>query len=123
MVRVVGVTRLVDDRVETVLLVSHVLDGPQGAVRVVNAVRSLNHVAVSVLVSGLVIAGVRVLYAVLVRILGMSLAEKKMIALLFIRPAAGCIKTTVARPRIMDITDNVTVDYYDGCIRHEEITF
>lgn len=74
-VRMVGMTGLVDDRVETVLLVGGVLDGPQRAVGVVHAVRSLYHVAVSVLVRGLVVAGVRVLYAVLVRVLRMGLRE------------------------------------------------
>lgn len=63
----------VDDRVKTVLLVGRVLNGPQGAVGVVHAVRSLDHVAVPVLVRGLVVAGVRILYAVLVRVLGMGL--------------------------------------------------
>lgn len=67
---------LVDDRVKTVLLVGGVLDGPQRAVGVVHAVRSLDHVAVPVLVSGLVVAGVRVLDAVLVRVLGVSLRKR-----------------------------------------------
>lgn len=77
MVRVVGMAGLVDDGVETVFLVGGVLDGSQGAVGVVHAVRSLDHVAVPVLVSGLVVARVRVLHAVLVRVLGVGLQKKK----------------------------------------------
>lgn len=67
-------TGLVHDRVETVLLVGRVLDGSQGAVGVVHAVRSLHHVAVPVLLRGLVVTGVWVLNAVLVRVLGMGLS-------------------------------------------------
>lgn len=75
-VRMVGMAALVDDRVKTVLLVGGVLDGSQRAVGVVHAVRSLYHVAVPVLVRGLVVAGVRVLDAVLVRVLGVSLRKR-----------------------------------------------
>jgi len=70
-------TGLVDDRVKTVLLVGRVLHGPQGAVGVVHAVRSLHHVAVPMLLRGLVVAGVRVLNAVLVRVLGMGLSDTR----------------------------------------------
>lgn len=72
-IRMIGMAGFVDDCVETVVLVSHVLDGPQGAVGIVHAVRPFHHVTVPVLVRGLVVAGVRVLDAVLVRVLGMSL--------------------------------------------------
>lgn len=73
MVRMAGMAGLVHDCVEPVFLVGGVLDRPQGAVGVVHAVRSLHHVAVPVLVRGFVVAGVRILYAVLVRVLGMGL--------------------------------------------------
>lgn len=71
----VRVTGLVNDRVKTIFLVGNVFDGPQRTIGVVHTVRSLHHVAVSILVRGLVIAGVRVLYTVLVRVLWMSLRE------------------------------------------------
>jgi len=71
----VGVTALVDDRVKTVFLVCHVLDGPQCAVGIMHAVRPLHHVAISVLVRGLVVAGVGVLHSILIRVFWMSLRE------------------------------------------------
>jgi hypothetical protein len=69
----VGVTGLVNDCVKTVFLVGYVFDGPQRTIGVVHAVRSLHHVTVSVFVRGLVVAGVRVLHAVFVRVFWMSL--------------------------------------------------
>uniref|UniRef100_A0A2S2PSJ6 Uncharacterized protein n=1 Tax=Schizaphis graminum TaxID=13262 RepID=A0A2S2PSJ6_SCHGA len=69
----VGVTGLVNDCVKTVFLVGYVFDGPQRTIGVVHAVRSLHHVTVSVLVRGLVVAGVRILHAVFVRVFWMSI--------------------------------------------------
>lgn len=77
MFRMVGMAGFVDDRVKTVFLVGHVLDGPQRAVWVVHAVRSLHHVTIPVFVRGLVVAGVRVLYTVFVRVLGMGLETQQ----------------------------------------------
>jgi len=75
-IRVAGVATLVDNRIKTIFFIGRILDGPQGAVGIMHTVRSLHDVTVPVLVRGFVVASVWILYAVLVRVLWMSLRTR-----------------------------------------------
>jgi len=71
--RVMSGTGLVDDRVETVVVVGGVGDFAGGAVGFHQTVLALDHVSVSLFPLVLDVAGVVVLYAVVERILGRRL--------------------------------------------------
>lgn len=75
--RVVGRARLVDDRVEPVVVVGGVGDFPGGAVRLDQAVLAFDHVAVPLFPLVLDVAGVVVLDAVVERIFGRRLSGQK----------------------------------------------
>lgn len=66
-----------DDRVEAVVIVGGVLDDPHAAVRLVNAVRAVNDVAVPHLVLRLHVAGVRIVHSVIEGVLRMGLLRQK----------------------------------------------
>lgn len=66
-----------NDRVEAVLLISSVVDNSDGAVRLVQGVVALHHVAVAGLVMRLNVLGVGVLHFVLELVFGVALLKKK----------------------------------------------
>lgn len=66
-----------NDRVETVLLISSVVDNSDGAVRLVQGVVALHHVAVAGLVVRFNVLGVGVLHFVLELVFGVALLKKK----------------------------------------------
>lgn len=70
--RMVGVSDLLDDRVETVVLVGRVLDNTSGSVRFLQRVSALDDIAVAALPLLLVVAGVRVLDAIVELVLGVA---------------------------------------------------
>lgn len=72
-IRVVGMTGLVNDSIKTVFLVGCVFDGSQGTIGIMHAVRSLHDVTVPILVCGFVIASMWILYAILIRVFRVSL--------------------------------------------------
>jgi hypothetical protein len=69
------VADLLDDGVEAVVVVGRVLDHPDCAVGFVHRVRALHHVSVPLLVGGLHVAGVRVVYAVVVCVFRVGLRD------------------------------------------------
>lgn len=71
--RMVGVSNLLHDRIEAVVLVGRVLDDARGAVGLLQRVGALHQVAVAMLPLVLVVAGVRVLDAVLELVLRVRL--------------------------------------------------
>lgn len=63
---------LVDDRVESVVVISGVVDGAHGTVRLHQRVLSLDHISVALLHLGLDVAGVVILDSVVERVLGVG---------------------------------------------------
>lgn len=76
MLRMGGFTDPVDDGVESVVVVGGVVDLTDGAVGLVEAVGSLDHVSVSRLPLVLHVAGVLVVDSIFVVVLRVSLKEK-----------------------------------------------
>lgn len=75
--RVMRGTRLVDDRVESVVVVRGVRHLARSAIRLHKAVLALDHVAVSLFPLVFHVSGMVVLYAVVERVLGRRLQHRK----------------------------------------------
>jgi len=73
MLGVVRLAGLVDDGVESIVLVGGVLDGADGAVGVVNGVLALDNVAVAGFPLVLEVSGMRVVHCVVKLVLGVGL--------------------------------------------------
>lgn len=72
-----------NDRVEAVLLVSSVVYNSDGAIRLVQGVIALHHVAVTGLVLRLNVLGVGVFHFVVELVFGVALLEKTTLFILF----------------------------------------
>ncbi|KAF4523292.1 hypothetical protein B566_EDAN009415 [Ephemera danica] len=72
-----GVSSTVDDSVETVVVISGVLNGAGGAIGLNKGVLSLHDISIAVLALGLVVSGVGIVHGVLELVLGMRLPQTR----------------------------------------------
>lgn len=71
--RMYGVSRFFNDCVESIVVVSGVVNSPSGAIRFGNSVVTLNYVTISGFVLWFVVSGVRILYSIFELVFGMGI--------------------------------------------------